>query len=106
VTAETGLTQLVIASPRASPGGTRPEATAPAAAPRNHGVITEENANAAPNSRRAHPASIALRNANAAPRAMTPSATSVSGTYSVEEIAANAGGNAVHSRTRTKISQT
>ncbi len=49
---------------------------------------------------------MALRNANAEPRAMTPSATSVSGMYSVEEMAANSGGNAVHISTSTKISQT
>ena len=45
------------------------------------------------------------RKANAAPRRTIPSAASVSGTNSVDMIAANAGGNAVQRITRSKISQ-
>lgn len=47
---EVGLSQLVITSAVAIPGGTRPDATAPAMAPRNNGVVTE-NANEAPKNR-------------------------------------------------------
>jgi hypothetical protein len=101
-----GFSQLVTTFPRASPGGTRPDATPPAIAPRKNGVTTDENANAAPNIRCCHTSVAAFRNANAEPRAITPSATSVSGMYRVEAIDANSGGNAVHISTRTKISQT
>ena len=51
VMTDIGFSQLVIASPGAIPGGTRPDATPPAAAPRKNGVTTDEDANAAPNSR-------------------------------------------------------
>jgi hypothetical protein len=71
--------QLSTRSPAAIPGGTRPEAIAPAVAPRKAGVSTLDSANAAPNSRCCHNSVLALRNANAAPRAMMPIATSVSG---------------------------
>jgi len=49
---EVGLAQLVMMLPRARPGGTRSDAMAPAIVPRKNGVMTEENANAAPNRRR------------------------------------------------------
>jgi hypothetical protein len=69
-------------------------------------VSTEEAANSPPNRRRWARFVLALRNAKAAPRAMIPSATRVNGMYRVDMTAANTGGNAVHSSTTTKISQT
>ena len=45
--------------------GTRPEATAPAAAPRKNGVMTDERAKAAPKIRRCHTSVTVFRNANA-----------------------------------------
>ncbi len=45
---EVGFSQLPSTSPRAMPGGTRPEAIAPATVPRKNGVTTDELANAAP----------------------------------------------------------
>jgi hypothetical protein len=61
------------------PAGTRPEAIPPATVPRKNGVSTDAPANAAPNSRAVSEVVLSLRNANAEPRAMIPSATSVSG---------------------------
>ena len=88
------------------PAGTRPDATPPTTEPRKYGVITDDDANATPNSRRWPTVREALRNANAAPRRMMPTAASVSGTYSVDMIGANALGNPVHSVTSTKINHT
>ncbi|MFZ0667975.1 MAG: hypothetical protein WAM97_19675 [Acidimicrobiales bacterium] len=48
---DTGFHQLVNALPRPMPGGTRPAATAPAAAPRKKGVTTDDSANPAPKMR-------------------------------------------------------
>ena len=76
---EVGLAQLVMTLPRARPGGTRPEAIAPAIVPKKKGVTMDENANAAPNNRRCQSSLTALRKANADPRAMMPIATRVSG---------------------------
>ena len=81
-------------------------ATPPATVARKNGVATDENANSAPNSRCRANVVLALRNANPAPRPMMPSAATVSGMYIVDVIAANTGGNPVHSSTITKISQT
>ena len=103
---ETGFHQLVTASPVPIPGGTRPDATPPATAPRKNGVMTEEAANAAPNRRRCQTCVTVLRNANAEPRTMIPNAARVSGMYRVEATAPNSGGKQVHSTTSTKISQT
>ena len=103
---EVGFHQLPISSPSALPGGTRPEATAPATVPRKNGVSTLERAKAAPNSRLRVSSSTDLRNAKAAPRAMIPTAARVRGMYKVEAMAANTGGKAVHSTTSTKISHT
>ena len=96
----------MIALPAPTAAGTRPAATAPATVPRKNGVITEENAKAAPKIRRCHTAVTLLRNANAEPRAITPNAAQVSGIHRVEATAPNSGGNAVHIMTSTKISQT
>jgi len=71
-----------------------------------NGVSTDDDANVTPKNRRNGSVPEALRNANAAPRKMMPTAASVSGMHSVDMIAANATGNAVHSVTSTKISQT
>src|SRR3984893_5480609 len=103
---EVGLAQLVMMLPRARPGGTRSDAMAPAIVPRKNGVMTEENANAAPNRRRCQSSVTALQNDDADPRAMTPTASRVSVLKSVEATAENRGGNAVQTTTRTKISQT
>ena len=43
-----GLNQLVHRSPAALPGGTRPEAIPPSAAPRKKGVSTDASAKVAP----------------------------------------------------------
>jgi len=88
------------------PADTRPEATAPATAPRKNGVTNEEAAKAAPNVRCSRTFSTGFRKANPAPRRMIPTPAAVSGTYSVDAIAAKAAGNPVHKITRTKISQT
>src|SRR4051812_22334704 len=104
--ADVGLTQLVMTSPAAIPGGTRPEATPPTTAPRKYGVISDDNANEAPRNRRMPSVVMLLRNANAAPRAIIPKAASVSGMYIVVTTEANAGENPVHITTSTKISQT
>ena len=57
----------------------RPEATAPAMAPRKKGVMTDEAAKAAPRPRRAGTPWNCLRNTKAEPRRMMPMATAVSG---------------------------
>ena len=90
----------------ASPAGTRPDATPPTTAPSMYGVITDDDANVDPEQPAQRQRRDALRNANAAPRRMMPTAASVSGTYSVDMIGANAVGKPVHSVTSTKISQT
>ena len=100
------MSQLRSTSPAPTRVGTRPEAIAPVAAPRKNGVTTEERAKAAPKSRRSAGSVTDLRKAKAEPRRMTPKATAVSGTESVAMIAANAEGNAVHTTTRAKMSQT
>src|SRR5215208_3114349 len=45
---EVGLSQLDQWSPATPPGGTRPDATAPATAPKQNGTKTDDVANAAP----------------------------------------------------------
>src|SRR3989440_11205002 len=67
-----GLSQLWNRGPAASPGGTRPDAIAPAAAPRKNGVSRDESANAAPNNRWRGRSVLPLRKANAAPPPTTP----------------------------------
>src|SRR5215213_11443854 len=103
---DVGFTQLVTTSPSAMPGGTRPEATPPTTAPRKYGVTRDDRAKPAPRKRRIGSVVMLLRKAKAAPRAIMPNAARVSGMYSVVTTAANAPENAVHSTTRTKISQT
>lgn len=103
---EVGLTHAPTRSPLARPGGTRPDATAPATVPRKNGVSTDDSAKAAPNRRCCHSSVLLLRNANAAPLPMIPKAASVRGMYSVDITAAKTAGKPVHSITSTKISQT
>jgi len=101
-----GFNQLVHGFPAALPSGTRPDATAPATVPRKNGVTIEELAKATPKRRLWGSSLTALRKAKPEPRRMMPSATAVSGMYSVDATAANTSGTAVHRITTTKISQT
>ena len=103
---EVGLIQLSHGSPALPPAGTRPDAIAPATAPRQNGTITDEIANAAPKFRRLEVRVTSLRNAKLEPRSTMPNAASDSGTNSVSPIDANASEKPVHSTTRQKISQT
>ena len=93
-------------SPFALPTGTRPEAIAPTTVPMKNGVSSDES----PNRRSASSRPASLRavvwKANPAPRSTIPSAARLSGMNSVDKIDPKASGNAVHSTTRTKISQT
>src|SRR5258706_14388775 len=98
---EVGFHQLRTRAPAANPGGTRPDAIAPATVPRKNGVSTDEVANAAPNRKRCHSTSAALRKAKAAPRAMMPSAASVSGRDSVDMTAAKTRGEPGPNQTET-----
>jgi hypothetical protein len=88
------------------PTFTRPDATPPIADPRQNGISTDESANSAPRPRASLIVAACPRSANAAPRKMIPSAARKSGIESVEKIEPNATGNAVHTITSTKISQT
>jgi hypothetical protein len=76
---DTGFHQLLTGDPVPTPGGTRPDATAPAAAPRKNGVMIEDRAKAIPRVRRCQHATTALRKAKAEPRVMTPRAAMVRG---------------------------
>src|SRR5436309_15353533 len=100
--ADVGFTQLVTRSPVRF-GVTRPEAIPPRAVPRKNGVRIEETANRVPKARRPLDATVALRNAKPAPRRTIPRAARLSGTYSVDAIAAKATGKPDHSTTRQKI---
>src|SRR3954451_18711654 len=93
---DVGLSQLVTGSPDPVLG-TRPDAMPPATAPKQNGVITDEDANATPLSRCSAVRIDTLRNANPEPRSTIPNTAIPSGTYSVVMIAANAVGNPVHS---------
>ena len=70
------------------------------------GVISEAEAKIAPVSRSVCSRWAVCRKANPTPRKTMPSRDRLSGTNSAVMIAANATGNAVHSSTRMKISQT
>src|SRR5262245_38553949 len=101
-----GLAQLVRRSPAALPGGTRPEAIPPSAAPRKNGVRTDEMAKAAPKTRRTPSRTDAPRKAKLAPRSTMPSAARVNGMNSVESTAEKPEGKAVQNTTRVKINHT
>src|SRR5215475_6382303 len=103
---DVGFIQLCHQSPDFPPAGTRPDAIAPATAPKQYGTITDEIANAAPKFRRSAVRNTTLRNAKLEPRNTMPTAASVSGTNSVSVIAEYAVENAVHNTTKQKISHT
>ena len=86
--------------------GTCPVATAPTTVPMKNGVISEEDAKVAPVSCCTRIRWAVCRKANPTPRSTMPSSDRLSGTNSAVMMAANAGGNAVHSSTRMKISHT
>ena len=100
------MTQLCHGLPASPPAGTRPEAMAPATAPMQKGTSTDDAAKAAPKLRRSRVRITDLRKAKLAPRITMPSAAMVRGTNKVSVIDANTSGNAVHSTTKQKISQT
>ena len=97
---EVGVSQLPSSSPSPS-SGTRPEAIAPAVAPRKNGVISEEPAKTTPNSCAWRTLPAYLRKANAAPRSTMPSRARSIGRISVLIAAAKAVGKPVHHVTRT-----
>ncbi len=70
-----------------------------------NGVISEEVAKVAPVSRCIGSRCAVCRKANPTPRSTMPSRDRLSGTNSAVMMAANAGGNAVHSSTRMKTSR-
>src|SRR4051795_7536204 len=96
---EVGLTQLSHGSPATPPDGTRSEAMAPSAEPRQYGTSTDETAKAAPKLRWSRVRRTALRNAKLAPRSTMPSAASVSGTKRVRPIEPYASGKHVQRTT-------
>ena len=71
------MTQLDQGSPDSPPGGTLPEATAPATAPRQYGTSTDESAKAAPKLRRSRVRKTTLRKAKLDPRNTIPKAAIV-----------------------------
>ena len=85
---------------------TWPEATAPIAAPRKNGTITDDSANVAPSTRASAIVAASPRRAKAVPRKMIPTAAPNSGTYSVSITGPKAFGNPVQNTTSTKISHT
>src|SRR5215831_1365529 len=103
---DTGFHQLLTGDPAPTPGGTWPDATAPATVPRKKGVNIDDKAKAIPSVRRCQQATTVLRKAKAEPRVITPRAATVRGMYSVDAIAPKRPGKPVHMTTRTKISQT
>jgi hypothetical protein len=100
------LSQLDQGSPAIPPAGTRPDATAPAAAPRQNGTRTDETANAAPKFRCDETRATSLRKAKLEPRNTIPNAAIDNGTNNVSMIDANASEKPVHSTTSTKINHT
>ena len=103
---DSGLSQLLTASPAALPGGTLPDAIAPTTVPMKNGVSSEESPNSRAARSRPRERRAVLWNAKPEPRSTIPSAARLSGMNSVEKIAANADEKPVHSTTRTKISHT
>src|SRR6266498_2302533 len=88
------------------PGGTRPDAMPPSAAPSMNGVMTDEMPNAAVSTRLRPALAATLRNANPAPRTTIPIPARMIGTYSVRMIEPQAEGNAVQHTIAAKMSQT
>jgi hypothetical protein len=101
-----GFSQESTGSPARLPTGTRPDAMPPTAAPRKNGTSTDDSANVAPIARASRIVAAWPRRANAVPRKMIPIAARKSGIESVENSDPKATGNAVHTITSTKMSQT
>ena len=89
---DVGLSQLVKRSPRALPGGTRPDAMAPTTSPSANGVTIDESANRISTGRCARDDSTWPRMTYPIARSTIPTAAIDSGTASVDAIAANAVG--------------
>ena len=106
ISSESGLSQLVTASPAALPVGTRPPAIAPTTVPMKNGVSSDAKPNDDWASARPRKRPAVLWNANPAPRKTMPRAARLSGMNSVEKMASNAAENAVQSTTSTNTSQT
>src|SRR6266540_1497401 len=100
------LSQLAQRLPCVFPGGTRPDAMPPSAAPSMNGVMTDEMPNAAVSTRLRPAFAATLRNANPAPRTTIPMPARMIGTYSVRMIEPNAELNAVQHTMAAKMSQT
>jgi hypothetical protein len=100
------LSQLAHKLPSVFPGGTRPDAMPPRAAPSMNGVMTDEIPNAAVRTRFRPALCATLRNANPAPRTTMPTPARMIGMYSVRMIEPNAEGNAVQHTMAAKMSQT
>src|SRR5215467_14547659 len=98
------LSQLDHSSPCWLPGGTRPEAMPPRAAPSMNGVMSDETPNAADSTRLRPALSATLRNANPEPRITMPIPARMTGTNSVFMIEPNASLNAVQHTMAAKIS--
>ena len=90
---DVGVSQDDHRSPRPC-AGTRPEAIAPATAPRKNGVTTEEAAKTTPKNRARPRVSEYLRNAKLEPRSTIPSSAKSIGRISVDIAEANDSGNA------------
>ena len=103
---EVGLTQLPTGSPPMPVAGTRLGRDAAGHRTMKNGVITDDRAKAAPVARCSRVRRATLRKAKPDPRNTMPSAARPRGMYSVRMMAAKAGGKAVQSTTRQKISQT
>src|SRR3954464_6686473 len=90
-TMDVGLIHDPTRSPYPS-AGTRPDAMAPAAAPRKNGGITDDAAKIAPKRRACAKVSAYLRNAKVAPRKTIPASARRSGINRVVVAAANVAG--------------
>src|SRR5438034_195265 len=104
-TIDVELSQLDQRLPCSLPGGTRPDAIPPSAAPSMNGVMSEEMPNAAV-STRLRPAFCAiLRNANPEPRTTIPIPARMIGMNSVFMIEPNAWLNAVQQTMIANVNQ-
>ena len=79
ITSDSGLSQLVTASPAALPTGTRPPAIAPTTVPMKNGVSSDASPNSVSATARPRTRRAVLWNANPAPRSTMPSAARLSG---------------------------
>src|SRR5262249_47693478 len=97
------LSQLDQRLPCSLPGGTRPDAMPPSAAPSMNGVTSDETPNAADSTRLRPARSAILRNANPDPGMTMPTPARMTGTNSVFMIDPNASLNAVQQTIAAKI---